>query len=43
MEDVKFEIDEETKTVTPIFPEISVNIEALLSTILENAGYLMKW
>ena len=29
MEDVEFEIDEENKTVTPILPEISVNIAAL--------------
>lgn len=95
MEDVKLEIDEENKTVTPMLPEISVNIaaldeneisyipknpdiplkeiitlckedavseandskklyqtaeenlksviEALLSPILENAGYSMKW
>ena len=27
--DVEFEIDEENKTVTPILPEISVNIAAL--------------
>jgi len=29
MEDVEFEIDEANKTVTPILPEISVNIAAL--------------
>lgn len=29
MEDVEFEIDEENKTVTPILPEILVNIAAL--------------
>lgn len=29
MEDVEFEIDEENKTVTPILPEISVNIAVL--------------
>ena len=27
MEDVKFDIDEDKKTVTPVLPEITVNIE----------------
>ena len=29
MEDVKFKIDEEKKTVTPILPEIEINIATL--------------
>ncbi len=39
MEDVKFYIDEEAKTVTPILPEVTVNIAALDE---KSIGYIPK-
>lgn len=46
MEDVKFDIDEEQKTVTPILPEITVNIATLdekaLSYIPKNPDVSLK-
>lgn len=39
MEDVKFEIDEKNKTVTPILPEITVNIATLDE---ESISYIPK-
>ena len=39
MEDVKFYIDEEAKTVTPVLPEVTVNIAALDE---KSIGYIPK-
>lgn len=39
MEDVKFHIDEEAKTVTPVLPEVTVNIAALDE---KSIGYIPK-
>lgn len=46
MEDVKFDIDKEKKTVTPVLPEITINIAALdenaISYIPENPDISLK-
>ena len=46
MEDVKFKIDEEKKTVTPILPEIEINIATLdensISYIPKNPDLSLK-
>ena len=46
MEDVKFDIDEEKKTVTPVLPEITVNIATLdeeaISYIPKNPDIALK-